>query len=174
MRQIGFALCVFALLSPPQANAQAPADFAGTWKMDLSRSDSAHQAVPIGPVTLTIKQTANDLSIATRRAQKQKPAFTTERLMFKLDGSETSTAGSPETTVKTKAHWEGASLVTETTRNIDGSTVTTMHVFSLDPSGKELTVDKTLTIQHGYQFPGAANTGKGKDFFVRSSGPARK
>jgi hypothetical protein len=45
-----------------------------------------------------------------------------------------------------------------------------MQVFSLDPSGKELTVHQTLTIQHGYQFPGAANTGTGKDVFTKIRG----
>ena len=28
-------------------------------------------------------------------------------------------------------------------------------------------MDKTLTVQHGYQFPGAHNTGSGKDVFVK-------
>ena len=58
--------------------------------------------------------------------------------------------------VKTKAHWNGDKLVTETERNVQGSTVTTTYIHSLDPKKmKELTIDKTLLIQHGYQFEGA-------------------
>ena len=45
-----------------------------------------------------------------------------------------------------------------------------MHVFSLDASGKELTIDKTFTVQHGYQFQGAKNTGSGKDVFIKRGG----
>jgi hypothetical protein len=48
-----------------------------------------------------------------------------------------------------------------------------MHVFSLDASGKELTIDKTFTVQHGYQFQGAKNTGSGKDVFIKRRGRPR-
>jgi hypothetical protein len=163
-----------ALLLLPQAAAQAPVDLSGVWQMDASRSESAHQDVPIGPVTLTIKQSPAAISIATRRAPKDKSPASTESLTFKLDGSEDSIVSSSGATVKVKAHWDGAKLVAETARNIQGSTVTTLQVFSLDPSGKEMTVDKTLTVQHGYQFPGAHNTGSGKDVFVKRKNSDKK
>jgi len=142
--------------------------------MDLSRSDSAHQAVPIGPVTLIIKQNGAELSVETRRTQKGKPATSSETLTFKLDGSENTAVGNYGVPVQAKAHWDGGKLITETERNIEGSTVTTMHVFTLDASGKELTIDKTLTVQHGYQFQGANNTGRGKDVFIKRRGSLRK
>ena len=156
------------------AGAQERTDFSGVWQMDLSRSDSAHQAVPIGPVTLIIKQTAAELSIETRRAQKDKSAISSETLTFKLDGSENTIVGNFGVQIEAKAHWDGTKLITETTRNIQGSTVTTMHVFSLDASGKELTIDKTLTVQHGYQSQGANNTGRGKDVFTKRRGSPKK
>jgi hypothetical protein len=174
MQQTRFALSVVALLLLRHAGAQAPVDLSGVWQMDASRSESAHQAVPIGPVTMTIKQSPAAIAIETRRAQKDKSPASTETLTFKLDGSEDSVVGNAGATVKAKAHWDGAKLVTETARNIQGSTVTTMQVFSLDPSGKELTVDKTLTVQHGYQFPGAHNTGTGKDVFIKRKGSDKK
>ena len=61
-------------------------------------------------------------------------------------------------------------------RNIQDATVSTVQVFSLDAKGKELTVDKTLTIQHGYQSPGANNNnvGRGTDVFVRGKASAKK
>ena len=43
-----------------------------------------------------------------------------------------------------------------------------MQVFSLDASRKEMTVDNTLTVQHGYQSQGANNTGRGKDVYIKS------
>jgi len=170
IQRIPFAIFVIAVLFSRHAGAQDATDYSGVWKMDASRSDSAHQAVPIGPVTLVIQQNPSNISIETRRVQKQKPTLAVERLTYELDGTEKSVAGSSGTAIKVKARREGSKLVTETTRIIDGSTVTTMHVYSLDAGGKELSIDKTLTIQHGYQsFEGAANTGRGKDVFVKSS-----
>ena len=52
--------CVFCLLL-------AGADLSGTWKMDPSRSESAHQAVPIGAVVLVVRQTATSITLETRR-----------------------------------------------------------------------------------------------------------
>ena len=166
------ALFAVALLSR-EAGAQEAPDLSGVWKMDASRSDSAHQAVPIGPVTLMIQQNPGDISIETRRAPRGKVAASVEKLSFTLDGAERPVTGSPGT-VKVKGRRDGSKIITETTRNIDGSTVTTMHVFSLDASGKELTIDKTLTVQHGYQFQGANNTGRGKDVFIKRRGSLKK
>jgi len=155
------------LVSLAPAAAQTATDFSGTWKMDAARSESAHQAVPIGPVTLVIKQTATELSIETRRSDTDKSEIRSEILTYKLDGSESTVAGTDGTPIKSQAHWEGTKLVTGTTRNIDGSTVTTTYVHSLDPKGAEVTIHKTLTVQHGYQFDGAKNSGTGVDVFIK-------
>ena len=95
-------------------------------------------------------------------------------LTYKIDGPETSNVGSSGVEINAKARWDGSRLVAETVRTVQGSTVTTTHVFSLGAGGKELTIDKTLTVQHGYQFPGANNTGSGRDVFVRRKGPSSK
>jgi hypothetical protein len=136
--------------------------------MDFSRSESAHQAAPIGPVTLIIKQTPTELTIETRRRDPSKPSTHTSVVTYKLDGSETTATGGDGVTIKSKAHWDGSNLVTETEREIQGSTVTTMDVQSLDPDGKEMTVNKTVAVQHGYEFEGARTHGRGKDVFVRA------
>src|SRR5947209_16029048 len=158
-----FAMSCMALVLPFAALAQDQPDFSGAWRMDPSRSESAHQAVPIGPVTVIIKQTPAEVVIETRRSENNKSAPSSEILTFLLDGSESTIVGSTGVPVKTKAHWDGANLVTETARNVRGSTVTTLHVLSLEPGGRELTINKTLTVQHGYRFPGANTTGTGKD-----------
>ena len=168
MRLIKFALSTTALLFSLHATAQEPIDFSGVWQMDPSRSESAHQATPIGSFTLVIKQAATELSIETRRSEKPKSAISSETLTFKLDGSENSIEGNYGVQIKAKAHWDGTKLITETERSIQGSTVTTTQVFSLDASRKEMTVDNTLTVQHGYQSQGANNTGRGKDVFIKS------
>jgi hypothetical protein len=147
--------------------APADTDFTGTWKMDMARSESAHQAVPIGAVTVVIKQTPAELTVETRRAESGATAASGETLTYKLDGSENKITGNADVPVKTKARWDGANLVTETVRTVQGASVTVTHVFSLDATRQELTIGKTLTIQHGYQSSRANNRGTGKDVFTR-------
>ena len=169
-----FARFTLLLTFPFAAHAQGGSDFSGTWKMDPARSESAHQAVPIGPVTLIINQTATELRIETRRSQPGGTAIQSEILTYKLDGTESTIAaqtGAPP--VKTKAHWNGDKLVTETERNVQDASVTTAYIHSLDPKKKELTVDKTLLIQHGYQFEGSKSYGTGRDVFIKIHGSGK-
>jgi hypothetical protein len=72
-------------------------------------------------------------------------------LNLRLDGSDTTAASDTGVTVTGKAHWDGAKLVVETAREINGATVTTRYVYTLSANGREMTIDKTLTVQHGYQ-----------------------
>jgi hypothetical protein len=144
-------------------------DFTGAWKMDPTRSESAHQAVPVGPMTLVIKQTATEITIETTTKGDRDAPASTETRTYKLDGSENTTVGAAGTQIKTRARWDGQKLVTETLRTVNGMPVTIEHVFTLGAGGKELTIDKTLTVQHGYQSPGGNNVGRGKDVFVRTS-----
>jgi hypothetical protein len=168
MPRIEFVVSMVALVLPLAADGQNAIDFSGTWKMDAARSESAHQAVPIGPVTMIIKQTATELSIETRRGEPNKTATHGEILTYKLDGSESTTAATDGALVKCRAYWEGAKLITGTTRNIQEATITTLFVHSLDPKVNEMTVHKTLTVQHGYQFEGAKNSGTGTDVFIKT------
>jgi hypothetical protein len=176
MRHFIRAIATTALASAILIFAQGGIDLSGTWQMDASRSESAHQAVAIGPVTLVITQTEGNLSIETRRREKGGSVISAETLTFKLNGVESLTVSAHGAQVKTQAHWDGPKLVAETVRDIQSATVSTMDVFSLDAGGKELTVDRTLTVQHGYQSPGANNNnvGKAKDVFVRAKAPAKK
>ena len=173
MRLPALAVCSTFFLGLA-AHAQSPADFSGTWKMDPSRSESAHQAVPIGPVMLIVKQTGGALTMETRTGETTKAAIANETLTFPLDGSENTLTSASGVPIKAKAHWDGPKLVTETARNVRDSTITTVYVLSLDPSGRELTIDKTLTVQHGYQFQGANNTGTSKDVFVKKREPGKR
>ena len=145
-------------------------DLSGTWKMDESRSESAHQAVPIGPVVLVVKQTSTRITIETRRKESGKPEVRTEVLPFLLDGGETVTQGL-ESPVKTKAHWDGSKLITETERTVNGSAVTTRNIYTLTAAGKELKVERTLTVQHGYQseVKDSKSYGTGTDVFIKSA-----
>ena len=153
---------------------RAEVDFSGMWKMDPARSESAHQAVPIGPVTIVFKNISDGILIETARAERAGAAVQREILTFKLDGSESIATDINGTRVNSRAHWDGNKLVTGTTRTIDESTITTLQVYSLDDTGREMTVRNTLTVQHGYQFAGAKNTGSGTDVFIKAKPAATK
>jgi hypothetical protein len=160
---------MLVLAIPAGGAANAGLDLSGTWKMDPSRSESAHQEVPIGPVVLVVKQTPADITIETRRTEAGNTAVQTEVLTYKLNGAESTTVSQGKDPVKTKAHWEGRKLITETARSINGASVTTRYVHTLSETRKELKVEKTLTVQHGYEFAGARTSGTGTDVFVKSA-----
>ena len=112
-------------------------DFSGRWKMDRSRSESAHQAVPIGAVTLVIQQTATELKVETITTPRDASASTSaETLTYKLDGSENIAPSKSGVEIKTRAKWNGPKLVLEAGRTISGAPVTTQNVLSLDAGGK--------------------------------------
>lgn len=146
------------------------ADFSGVWKMDPERSESAHQEGPVTSATIEIRMNGNNVTMETTRAESSSDAVFHETLTFPLNGAEVTATGHAGAEVKGKAKIEGAKLVVETGRNINGATVTTTYVHTLSKDGKTMTVDKTLSVQHGYQGQaGVSNTGHGQDLFVRVS-----
>lgn len=147
---------------------QTPVDLSGTWTMDFTRSESAHQDVPIGPVTVSITQSATDITIDTARKPTKAAAASHEVITYNLDGSDSVNANRGKSLITAKAHWEGETLVTETSRNIQDSTVTTIYKHHLEAVGHEMVIEKSLTVQHGYQFEGSRTTGRGKDVFVKA------
>ncbi len=150
-------------------SAQDFTQFSGVWKMDPARSESAHQDVTLGPSTLTIRCSADEITIETTRKPKGNAPPFHEILTFPVDGSERPNTGNAGVQVTGKLRLDGEKLITETVRNVQNSTVTTVYVHTLSPNGREMTVDKTLTVQHGYQGMSATNSGHGKDVYVRVS-----
>jgi hypothetical protein len=145
-------------------------DFSGIWTMDPARSESAHQDTPGGASTLVISVTEGSLNLETTWSDGNNPRAFHEILNLKLDGSETVGQSDSGNSVTGKARRDGAKLVVETSRNIQDSTVTTMDVYVLSKDGREMTIDKTLTVQHGYQGVNAAlTTGHAKDVFIRGA-----
>jgi hypothetical protein len=167
MKRVMFATSLSALVlffalswASPKSKANNLINFSGTWQMDAKRSQSAHVGEPIVPVTLIIRQTATNLSIETRQGGQS------ETLAYKLDGSASGQAAQANGPVSWSARWNGDKLVTETTRNINASAVVITEIRSLDQNGKEMTIDRTLAVQHGYEFGQATSTAK--DIFVKA------
>ena len=136
--------------------SQQHPDFTGTWTMDRERSESMHQADEFEPPTLVITQGATDLTIETRRR------LSTGRTVYVLGAAPAADAGSP---AGPRAFWEGAALVTEAARTVQGQTVSVRESRTLDATGTEMTVQTLLVVQHGYSFRGARNYGAAKDVY---------
>ena len=52
--------------------------------------------------------------------------------------------------------WEGSKLVTTLVTDINKQAITVQEVRSLDPAGREMTVELMLVVEHGYQSGGTA------------------
>ena len=167
MKHILCACCVvgLAILGFTDVDAQAKPDFSGNWRMDLSRSAAAAQGTPIGPVSVSIQQTPDEVRIETTRNGSTEAVRYFPEEMKRATPSET--AGT--------FRWQGAQLVTNLAVYINNQAVTTSEVRTLNPEGTEMTVTITLVVQHGYDSgassaPGSKNfpnTSTGTNVFVR-------
>ena len=155
MKSVSSTVLAFVIAIASTSHAQGRPDFSGTWSMDLSRSESAMQAEPVGPTTVTIEQTATDLRMTTTRDGKS------TTVVYRLDGTPSAIPGGTAT-----SRWNGSSLVTESVRTIQGQTVTTNETRRLS-ANDELLVESVLVVQHGYTIRGAQNYGSGRDVFTR-------
>jgi hypothetical protein len=139
MKRVLLLATIAAVILPFVGHAQSKPDFSGTWTLDMAKSDPARGGGggggrAAGPVE--IKQTAAEITIG--------PAT------YKLDGSESINEGRGGQ-AKSKASWDGSSLVIETTRDIQGMSITTHEVRKLDNGGKEMQVESTTQTPNGEQ-----------------------
>ena len=134
------SLALALLLSVPFTTfAQHPPDFSGVWTLEESKSDPlpagrGGRGLPGlgGPVT--IKQSPTEIAIGLA--------------VYKLDGTATTIEGRGGVATA-RARWEGTSLLIETSRDIQGMSVTSREVRSLSSDGQEMTVVTTTTTPQG-------------------------
>ena len=158
---VAASITALVALIPSVAAPAGKSNFTGTWAMDEKRSVSANSGTPYVPITLVIKQTDTTMTVETRQGEHS------ETIVYRLDGSQTEKPAEGGHAFQWRAQWEGAKLVTETHRNINGSTVTVKESLSLT-NPRELTVDRTLIVQHGYTMRGTRNYSSGTDVFTKS------
>ena len=144
-----------------QAMTAAKPDFSGTWTMDRERSESAMQEQPIGPVSVSITVSGTNVTIQTTRDGK--PEVATYTIEERSSGPGVIGAGTR------RAYWDGRRLVTEGAGNVQGQTVSVREARTLNPAGTEMTVESTVTVQHGYTFRGAKNYATAKDIYTRTT-----
>jgi hypothetical protein len=155
---VAFAAAL-AIVAVPGGALQVPADFSGTWTMDLEHSESPHQGTGFEVPTLVIRQTPAAVSVETRR-----PSGTTT-VNYTMSSAK---APEPGPATPGRAYWDGAVLVTEGTRVVQGQTVSLRERRSLDATGRQMTVETLLVVQHGYSFRGGQNYGAAKDVYTRA------
>jgi len=161
MHHIPSAALIALLFLPAPSHAQRTVDFSGTWTMDLARSESSQQGDPVRPVTFVISQMPTQVRIETTRGERS------ENVLYPLGRARALAATTGE--AHPEAYWEGDKLVTETQRPVNGYTVTVKESRTLAPGGREMTVETTVIVQHGYSMPGAKNYGTSKDVFTRTA-----
>ncbi len=144
-------LLASAALSP--LAAQAKPSFAGSWKVNTEKSDPMGGGMGgggggggggmggmMGSMVTTITQTDTKLVLETKMGEN------TRTSTYNLDGTE-STNTTPRGESKSKVHWDGASLVIETTSSFNGPngamTTTSKEVRTLSPDAKIMTVVRT-------------------------------
>jgi len=139
---------VLTLLAEP--HAQSKPDFTGTWTLDPAKSDPFGQGRngAVGASTLTIKQIGDDMLIVTDGRQGQ------QMLTYKLDGSENMNqlpGRGGTAAIKSKAKWDGSTLVIESTRELQGAAIMTKEVRKLDTAGRVMQVETTTQTPQGEQ-----------------------
>lgn len=144
-----------------QATTAAKPDFSGIWTMDRERSESAMQEQPIGRVSVSITQTGTNVTIQTTR--EGKPEVVTYTIEEMPNAPGVIGAGTR------RAYWDGLTLVTEGAGNVQGQTVSVREARTLNASRTEMTVESTVTVQHGYTFRGAKNYATAKDVYTRTA-----
>ena len=165
------SLLVVSLLGYGTATGQEHPDFTGTWVMDVNRSETAGQAPGMlrqSPVTLFIAQSPDELIIETE-ANGRRESVTYSFTRGQNPPRPVGTSGSKDSTVQEAlAEWKGDRLETLAVFSVNGQAVTKAVSRTLDPSGREMTVETRLVVQHGYERNGA-NVGTAKDVFIKSA-----
>lgn len=147
MRVTPFVLAGSLLLAASPLSAQGKPDFSGTWKLNTEKSDPAGGGGRGGggAATLSITQDADKLVINAQMGEQ------TRTSTYLLNGQESTNPGMRGSESKSKARFEGATLVIESTMAMGDATITTKEVRSLSADGNELTVVRTSTTPQGEQ-----------------------
>jgi hypothetical protein len=152
MKRFAMAM-VFATLAAvgvAQTAAQAKPNFAGTWKLNLQKSDLGQMAPD--SETYTVAQTADDIKITIASAGQFAINYT---FSAKLDGTDTPIAAdafpadSPFRILTSKAQWQGNSLVITQTSSFQDSKGTLTSTFTLSDDGKVLTRTTHIVFDQG-------------------------
>ncbi len=171
MKKVFFLTSMFALLTMSAFAQAKPTDFSGTWTLDLAKSQLGERA-RVEAMTLTVAQTAKDLTVATETKRPGPPAdaaqpatpgrgmgrggFGDGSVVYSLEGKETIVeidGPNGKMPIKYKAALEAGKANLSSSRSFTGPmgeiTSTTKDVWSLSPDGKTLTVVREQSSPRG-------------------------
>ncbi|HEY6121081.1 MAG TPA: hypothetical protein VIV66_14065 [Pyrinomonadaceae bacterium] len=145
MKRIFWIITLTALLAASAVSASAPANFAGTWALDKSKSQNLpRQWENAESIVLEIKQDAKQITVETKVAGSQ---FPSQPATYNLDGSETSMEMQGRMPGKgiLKANWSGDGNALDLTTKRSGTgpngefSFTSVDKLTLSEGGKVLT-----------------------------------
>jgi hypothetical protein len=142
-RAVLFAiLSIFWQASPGYA---AGSDVSGEWK--LNGAKSGFGTFP-APQSITRKIVYKGVRLAVTNVQKGAQGEVTTELVYTTDGKPvTNKAQGGES--KGSAQWIGDKLMIESSREVQGVTLTQKDIWSLAGDGRTLTVDSHVTLPNG-------------------------
>jgi len=135
MKTLISTLFVIAAAASVAMAADKP-DFSGDWKMDVDKS-----VFPPGipaPTSLTRKIDHKDPALSVNSVQSSPQGDMTSDAKYSTDGKET-TNSMMGNDVKSKAMWEGKTLVITSNANFGGADVKLVNKWTLAEDGKTLT-----------------------------------
>ena len=146
------AATLFAVHTYAQPAAAGKTNFAGSWKLNVDKSDFG-QMPPPSSESLVITQTSDEIKVARTSMRDQGDMSYT--LTLKLDGSDVPTpagtfpADSPFQIVSSKAEWDGANLSVTQKTTFQGNPGSLKAKYSLSPDGKVLTISTDISLPMG-------------------------
>ena len=149
-----------ALLLAAALQSAAP-DFTGTWVMVPDRSGSPQQSEPVTKMTFVITQTGDHIQIESTSGSDKPITATYPFVPVPKQPAE------PLSANQSRAYWQNGKLVVERGGTISGQTVSAKQLLTLNPDRSELTVERTVIVQHGYTLKGTPNYATVTDVFAR-------
>ncbi len=167
MRKIFFLAAIVCATAVAGFSQAKPADFSGTWELDLSKSKITAPSY-VQAMTLTVTQTQNELKVVTKMDRGPVPsgAPSTGRGMgrgsgdhtapYPLDGKEATVeidGPNGKMPVKYKGAISGGKASLMQSRTFNGPmgevSMTTKDTWSLSADGKTLTIERESTSPRG-------------------------
>ena len=132
------AALLFVILTAPLL---AEPNFTGSWMLNLAKSQ--YGQFPAPEVMLrSVTYASGTLTMSTY--QKGAQGEVTSELKYSTDGKPSTNAGSSGT-----AHWQGDTLIIESSRLGQGARLVQKDQWTLSPDGKTLTISTRVTLPNG-------------------------
>jgi hypothetical protein len=122
--------------------ASAAPDFTGNWKMNVAKSEFG--PIP-APEILTRTIQHHDPSLEYKTYQKGAQGEVTTEIKYSTDGKP-SVNKVQDSDSKGSAHWQGTTLIIESSRDFQGMQIGSKETWTLSDGGKTLTINNHVTI----------------------------